>query len=318
MKKNFNNIFIILILILILILVLVFSSEVIVSILYALDIWKNSIFPSLFPIFIITDLLISYGFIELAGKLTNKITSKLFSLPGETSFVIIASMLSGFPSSAKYIKELLNNNIINYKQAQYLLSFTHFPNPLFVIGVIGEKLLKNKLIGISILFSIIIGNILIALLTKDKNIIIKKINNINISKTKNDKFITILTNSILKTINTLILLLGIITTFLVISTITNNLFNSTSIFTIILSGLLEMTQGINYISLEKINILLKAIIITCFICFGGISIHLQIMSIISCEKIKYSKYLLSRILHCIISSSIVFIILNFILKIEII
>lgn len=307
MKKNLTNIFTILILITTLILILVFSSEVIVSVLYALDIWKNNILPSLFPIFITTDLLISYGFIEILGKFTNKITSKVFNLPGEASFVIVASMLSGFPSSAKYIKELLESKTIDYKQAQYLLSFTHFPNPLFVIGVVGEKLLQNKLVGMIILFSIIIGNLLIAFFTKDNTLLLNKKNTITFSEKKRDNFITILTNSILKTANTLILLLGIITSFLVISTIINNLIESNTILTTILSGILEMTQGINYIAIENIPIFLKSLIITCFICFGGISIHLQIMSILSCEKIKYSKYLLSRILHCIISSFIVFV-----------
>jgi len=315
MKKNLYNILTIFILIIVLIFILVFSDEVIISVLYALEIWKKNIIPSLFPIFIVTDLLISYGFIDILGKLSKNITSKLLNLPGETSFVIIGSMLSGFPSSAKYIKELLDNKNITYKQAQYLLSFTHFPNPLFVIGIVGEKLLKNKLIGICILISIILGNILIAILLKEKNTISIIKNTQNTSKFKNDNFITILTTSILKTINTLLLLLGIITTFLVISTIINNIINKDSIFTIMISGILEMTQGINYISLENMNILIKSIIITCFISFGGISIHLQVISIISCEKIKYSKYLISRIFHCIISSIIVFILLRFILKI---
>ena len=313
MKKNFNNIFTILILLIILILILVFSNEVIVSVLYSLQIWKNNIVPSLFPIFIITDLLISYGLIDILGRLLNKPTNKMFNLPGEASFVIIASIFSGFPSSAKYIKELLQNQIIDYKQAQYLLSFTHFPNPLFVIGVIGENLLKNKTVGIFILLSIIIGNLIIAFIFKDKKTVIKKKTITNTCKDKNDNFISILTSSILKTANTLILLLGIITTFLILSTIINNIIKSNAIFTSMISGFFEMTQGITYISTENINLLLKSIIITCFICFGGISIHLQVMSILSCEKIKYSKYLLSRILHCIISSTIIFGILTLLL-----
>ena len=60
----------------------------------------------------------NYGFIELIGELTKKITSKLFYLPGEASFVIIGSMISGFPSSAKYIKELLENKNITKDEAE--------------------------------------------------------------------------------------------------------------------------------------------------------------------------------------------------------
>lgn len=315
MKRILNNILPILILLIFLILILVFSNEVIISILYALDIWKNNILTSLFPIFIVTDLLICYGFVDLIGEYSKNITKKLFNLPGEALFIIIASMLSGFPSSAKYISELLEKEKIDHKQAQYLLSFTHFPNPLFVIGVVGGNLLGNRALGISILISIMFGNFIISIINKDKNYINVYRNKSNKPKEEKNSFIINLTNSIFKTFNTLTLLLGIISTFLVISTIINNLFQNSFITRAIISGILEMTQGVNFISTSNVSLLFKLVLVTSFISFGGISIHLQVMSILSSTKIKYSKYFLSRILHCIISDITIIFIAKFILKI---
>lgn len=317
MKKNIYNLVSILILCIILVLILTLSDEIIKTVLFAFSIWKENVFTSLFPIFIITEFLINYGFVELIGELTKKITGKLFYLPGEASFVIIASMLSGFPSSAKYIKELLENKKITVDEAEYLLCFTHFSNPLFVIGVIGNTLLKQKNLGLIILVTHIITNFIIAFIIRRK----KKINitDINIKnalqqieiKRKQTSFIKTLTNAINKTINTLLLLLGIITTFLVLSKIINNLIHTTPLNQAVISGVIEMTQGVKYVSLLQISINLKAALITALISFGGISIHLQITSILSDYKIKYKHYLLSRIIHACISGIVVYIIASY-------
>ena len=317
MKKNIYNLITIFLLCTILILILIYSNQVIETVLFGFSIWKENIFTSLFPIFIVTEFLINYGFIELLGEVSKKITNKLFCLPGEASFVIIASMLSGFPSSAKYIKELLDNKNITNDEAEYLLCFTHFSNPLFVIGVIGSNLLKDKSLGLIILLSHILTNFIIAfLIIKRKNIENTDINLKNafvkIQKKRNQvSFIKTLTNAITKTINILLLLLGIIITFLVLSNLVNNIIKTTPLNQAIINGLLEMTQGVKYVSLLKIPQNIKASIITFLISFGGISIHLQVTSILNDTSVKYRNYLFCRIIHATISSGIVYIITNF-------
>ena len=46
----------------------------------------------------------------------------------------------------------------------------------------------------------------------------------------------------------------------------------------------------------------KAVLATIFISFGGLSVHIQTISIISNTKIKYYPYLIARILHASIAS----------------
>ena len=50
---------------------------------------------------------------------------------------------------------------------------------------------------------------------------------------------------------------------------------------------------------------------TFLISFGGFSIHMQVFSILSDYKIKYLPYLITRIMHGLISASLVYLILNF-------
>lgn len=310
MKKKIYNLLILTLLITILLTILLYPSDVINSVISSFEIWKNNVFPTLFPFFIISDLLINYGLIDILGELTKKIMNKVFYLPGEASFVIISSMFSGFPSSAKFIKNLLDEKktTLSESEAEYLLTFTHFSSPLFVIGFIGISMLNSKKFGFIILISHILSNFIIALIIrKKKNITYSKIDFNKILPSNKKSFIVVLTSSITKTINTLLMLLGIITTFLILTTIISKIFNLSPFKKAILSGILEMTQGIKYTSLLNIPTYVKASIMGGFISFGGISIHLQVMSILSDVKIKYTTYLIARITHAILTSSIILI-----------
>lgn len=321
MKKKITSVLILFILLFMEILILTYSDEVIKSVLFAINIWKDNLFPTLFPFFLLSELLIHYGFIDFLGELLKKHMSKLFHLPGEASFVLIGSLVSGFPSSAKYTKELYDNKVITAQEGSYLLTFTHFSNPLFVIGTIGSFLLKNKLIGIIILLCHIITNFIIAFLFRPKQNPHDTTEKISLRRSlrkmhhkrlsHQNKFGSVLSNSILNTINTLLLLLGIVTTFLIITSLINNIIILEEPTKTIINGILEMTQGVKYSSMLDVSLLIKATLITFIISFGGISVHTQIISIISDTKIEYKYFLISRIFHAIIASSLVFFILSF-------
>lgn len=271
--------------------------------------WFYNLLPTLFPFFIITDLLSNYGFIYYISKLFGKVM-KLFNLNKKSSYAFFMSIISGFPGNSKLIKELLDNKEINEQEATKLLTFTHFSNPLFIIGTIGTMFLNNKNLGILILIIHYLTNIVVGLLFR--NIYKKEINNINNNQQSIKlPFIKILIKSINNSISTMLLIYGIIiVTSLLVNIISVNL-NISLYVKGILTGLIEMTQGLKLISELTIPITIKITIITFFLSFGGISIHMQIMGILSEYKINYFIYLISRIIHASVSSILIFLIMNF-------
>ena len=205
MKKNIENLIILVVSIIICSEVLIKNKLVVETVIYSFNIWKNSVFPSLFPFLIIGSILIDLKIPLFLGEITKKIMYKLFKISGNSSFIIILSMLSGFPSSAKYIKELLINNEINEHEATKLLTFTHFSNPLFILGTI-TLFLHSKEIGIPILICHYVGNLFIGLLFRnyyisdydDEKISLKKaISNINCNASIGEIFRKSITSSIL-------------------------------------------------------------------------------------------------------------------------
>lgn len=306
----FKNYFYLFILIGVLLEMLFNSSLIINSVNFSFSLCINNLFPSLFPFMILSNILIEYGFVDIISELLKPLVNKVFKSNEYGGVILILSLISGSPSNSKFISELLNKKLINEYDASKMLLYTHFVNPLFILNTIGISFLNNKKIGIIILISHYLGNFFIGILFRGyhKYTNISKVNVTNIINNINKKrnnFIVVLSNSIVSSINTLLIILGVITSCLIITSIIN--------INPIFNGILEITQGLKYISTTNYVLLTKAIIITFFISFGGFSIHAQCFSILSNRKIKYIPYLLARIIHGFISSTIVYILVKIII-----
>ena len=321
MKKNIISIIIIGLLMFITFQLLTSSNIIFETVSFSFEIWKTSIFPSIFPFFVISEILINYGFIELVAEIFKPLMNKLFKTKGTSAYVFIMGMVSGFPSSAKYVNELYVQGLIDEKEGTKILLFTHFSNPLFVLGTISILFLNSQKVGFLILLCHYISNFILGLIfrnyypSKNENTKFSFKNSINfmtkhrINNHKN--FGQILSDSVINSVNTLLIILGTITVFLILTTIINKCITLNPVMQAILNGFFEMTQGLKYISLTNISLKLKSIISTMFISFGGISVHMQIISILSNTKIKYFPFLISRILHAIISGILVFFLFDF-------
>lgn len=304
MKKTNRSFLIICLLSIITLLLITYSKEVIESVSFSISIWKENLFPSLFPFFVVSNLLIEYGFIELLGKYFGGLMPILFGLPKEASFILFISMISGFPSSAKYTSRLVHEGVLTKEEGEQILTFTHFSNPLFILGFIGTSLLHNKTLALVILFCHISSNLMIGFLSKRKGPKKEeKKSQKNLStKKKTSSLGSIFSKSIMDSLNTMFLLLGVVTCFLVLTTLLQSLIPMSTSTKILLSGLLEMTQGIKLVGELSIPLFLKGLSILSFISFGGFSIHMQVLSFISEEHLKYFPYFWGRILQVILAS----------------
>ena len=281
--KKYSNLMIIIITFIFLILILLNREIVSYTIINSFNIWFNTLVPSMFPMFILSDILINYNFIEYIPNKISNIISKIFNINKTSVLILFISILSGFPGNAN-------------EEVEHLLLFNHFPNPLFIIYTVGALYLNNSKLGIIILINIYLSNLIIGIIYRKNNhpTNINYISNIS----KSQSFITIFTTSIKKSINTLLMISGTVTSFLVISTLLCYILNINSITSTIIKGILEMTMGLNSLSNINININIKLILSSIFITFGSISIHMQIISIL--KDISYLKYLKGRLLSTLV------------------
>lgn len=240
--------------------------------------------------------------------------NKFFRMKGAGAFVFIMSLFSGFPSNSKYVRELYSNGVINSREGSKLLTFTHFSNPLFILGTISVAFLNNTEVGLLILICHYFGNIIIGILFRNYYVSERENDSLSFKKAiihmhkkriSNDKsFGEIMSNALLNSINTLFLIFGVVTFFLIVTTIVNNIFSFPKYYQSIFNGIVEMTQGLKYVSLLDIPLKIKGTLSVMFISFGGFSVHIQVISILSDTDIRYFPFLVARIIHAFISSLI--------------
>lgn len=223
---------------------------------------------------------------------------------------------------AKIAVNFRNNHICTREECERLLSFTNNSGPLFIIGTCGITLFGSSLIGFLLFFTHILACITVGILfrfwkrNKEEKVYYhvsdaeNKLQNITILNLGE-----ILGQSIQSAISTILMVGGFIVLFSVLISILNvsgitnavtlllepvcHFFGvpakiSSSLFT----GILEITNGIELISQIKLKQISINIILTAFLLgFGGISVLLQVLSIVSKSDLSIKPYIIGKILQ---------------------
>lgn len=306
-----------------------------------ITLWANNVVPSLFPFFVAVELLKRTNLIYFLSIKLDKYMKPIFNLPGVASFPFVMGLISGYPVGAKIVSDLYSNNLCTQKEAERMLAFTNNSGPLFIIGTVGCSFYSNTSIGILLLISHILSSIcvgiILGIISRIKSATNKftansrqsaSVNNFS-SLLQDDIKIAdlggILGSAIVSAIKSILMIGGFVTIFSVILSILNN----TKILTIIsyfisnifhinpdyivglLTGFLEFTNGLYKIStinnkMLSINLILSSFIIG----FGGISVILQVLNIISKNKLSIKTYIFGKLLHGTISALFTFLILS--------
>ncbi|WP_227011574.1 sporulation integral membrane protein YlbJ [Paenibacillus lutimineralis] len=113
-----------------------------------LAIWWDVLFPSLFPFFVISELMLGFGIVHFIGKLLDPLMQPLFRIPGTGGFVAAMSFASGYPVSAKLTTKLRRQLLIGREEGERLVAFTTTSDPIFLIGAVSVGFFGNpKLAG---------------------------------------------------------------------------------------------------------------------------------------------------------------------------
>ena len=261
----------------------------------SINIFKTKLFPSIFPFFLLANLILELGLADKISEKLNFIIKKLFHVEGISSFIIIISIISGFPSGSSYISSCYKDKLISKETANYLLTFTHFANPLFILGTCG-LVLNNMSIAYKILIIQIIANLMLGIILRPKEIISFKN-----SKNYSSSFLEALPKAITKAVNLLLFMLGSITFFMFFSKLLSKFLNLNAFFTVIMTGILDLTSGISIVNTLGLSRDLMGLIILSFITFGSFSVHIQVINNIKEQDLSYKYFFLGRIIETAIA-----------------
>lgn len=268
------------------------SSLVINAVNQGISVFVKNVLPSLMPFFILSDILLNYNYFDNLKR--------VFKF--KYANFLIVSMISGLPSNAKYLNDMIKNSSISVNDASRVLAFSFFPNPMFVIGTVG-MLFNNKVYPVIVLAILYFSSFIIYLINykslEDKDFVSDK---------NKVEFFTLLKSSIQNSFSTLLVILGVIVVFtIVISIIKYYLRVNQEVITVI-NIILELTTGVKSVSVLNAPLVYKYSLLAFGLSISGMSVIMQAFGIMSGSKLDYKAFVKNKVLVVLISTMLTFIV----------
>lgn len=322
----------------------IFSKSNLIATKNGLLLWANNVVPSLFPFFVITELLSHTSIIHHIGKWCDKLMRPIFNVPGEAAFPFIMGFISGYPTGGKIVADLRSQGLCSKDEGNRMLAFMNNSGPLFIISFVGVSLFGDTKTGILLLCTHILASITVGIIlgkfstkvsTNKSNLPISSVSKkseVSISKESMtlSNFGRLLGDSIQKATSTILLIGGFVVIFsVVISILTQThlldyfrqllkpilaiLGFDLDFAKPILAGIVELTNGVHMVASISIKAVSQNVILCAFLLgFGGISVLFQVFSMISQTDLSMKKYVIGKFLQGIFAAIYTFLALNFI------
>ena len=273
---------------------IIFSNSNLLAIKSGINLWATSVVPSLFPFFVSTELLMHTNIINILGNILNKYMKPLFNVRGEGAFAFIMGIISGYPVGAKIATNFRKNNICSKEECERLLSFTNNSGPLFIIGTVGILMFGNSAIGLLLFITHILSCFSVGIIFRfwKKN---SSSNNLNSNLKSQSKYVSfsnlgeVLSLSITNSISTLLLIGG---------------------FVVLFSSILSILKSSGILNILYTTMSINIIFTSFLLGFGGISVLLQVVSIVSKTDLSIKPYIYGKILQGIFASFYTYIFIN--------
>ena len=272
------------------------------------------VLPSIFPLCALSDWMVKTDAFARPGQYCTPMMQPLFRLSGICILPFLVGLVGSYPSSAKTTATLYENKQISLDEAIVLTTCTNHAGPMFVISVIGLGFLGSPLLGFIIWFCQILAGLVTGVIFS--RLIIKKrkslpktlIAPVHSVKTS----LQLLSTSIAEAAYTMVPVGGTILFFTALCA-SMEFIQVPWMHT--LSGiarmLLEMTAGSQIIHTltgpslpNSLLTLFQCMLYAGVVSWGGVSVHLQIVYILSRHGIPCKHYLLSKMLQTVLAMAL--------------
>lgn len=337
-KKALYSIFHLFILLLFTIILITYPKLIFLASKRGLDAWWQIVMPSLFPFFIIMELLLKFGVVHFLGVLLEPIMRPLFNITGNGAFVLTAGYTSGAPISGILTAKLCEEKLIVKDEAARLISFTNNASPLFILSSVSIGFLGQPQLGLLLAFCHYLANLLIGLLLKifstqkkktdisysSRYLLSQAIRRMHYVYRVNAKpFGNLLGEAVKNSMEKMLIIGGFIISFSVLIEILSilgllkviaNLLGAIlipigldpSLLLPLAGGIFEMTIGIKMISESGAPLFQQLICISLILGWAGLSVHAQVAAFTGDQKISLTPYFLARILQGAIAASLTY------------
>ena len=127
-----------------LIVLVLFSAEAAEGARHGLAVCAASLIPSLFPFFVLSNLLSALGLPDLLAGAAGGPIRRLFRISGGGAQAFVLGITGGYPLGASVTAELRRQGLVSREEAESLLAFCNNSGPAFILGAAGGVLRSPK------------------------------------------------------------------------------------------------------------------------------------------------------------------------------
>ncbi len=300
---KFKNSYKLLIVFLSMIALAINSSNVINSLKDAMTLCFTTVIPSLFPFMVLSNMFVG-NLGEGSLKFLQKGAKSIFGISHYGCAAFICGILCGYPVGAKCVGNLYKEGKISLSEAESLVAYSNNSGPLFIIGAVGVGMFSSVKIGVILYLMHILTALICALLLKPYTYSKVYISKSNYRKKELAQCICESTLSILN-------VCGFILFFAFVNELIVPLVKlMPSLIKILLTSFLEITNGAKTISECGFSKEIKIALCAMALGWSGLSVHLQVKSILSPLGISLKKYYICRVFISFVSCILTFLIVN--------
>ncbi len=276
-----------------------------------LELCAEIIIPSLFPFFVCSGLLIYSGFCQVLAKIFEPVMKPVFGINGAGAAAFVLGIISGYPLGALTACQLYESSYVSKSEAERLLAFCNNSGPLFILGSIGVSLYHSPRAGIVLYAAHILAALIVGILfrfyqrgsyaapparveTPDRSL--------------GELFSAVLANSI----QSILTVCGAVLFFSVVTNIVMQYLPLTAVLKPVVLGLFEFVTGITALSNTDLVLQEKLVLSAAIVGFAGLSVHVQVMGVVSRHMLSLKPYLLGKVLHGAIAAFLTYVILQFV------
>ncbi len=115
----------------------VFSADAAEGARHGLSVCAATLAPSLFPFFVLSNLLSALGLPAILSGAAGRPLQRLFRVSGGGVQAFVLGLTGGYPLGASVVGELRKNGLVTRSEAERLLAFCNNSGPAFLLGAAG-------------------------------------------------------------------------------------------------------------------------------------------------------------------------------------
>lgn len=129
-----------------------------------LSLCAKSVVPALFPMMVVTGLLLRLGAADCLQGLLSPFMGPLFRLRGACAAPLLMGLVGGYPVGASAAAQLYRQGLCTKGEAERLLSFCNNCGPAFLLSYVGVGLFGSSLIGCRLFLIHVFSALLVGML----------------------------------------------------------------------------------------------------------------------------------------------------------